>query len=1068
MVLGSPSASLANKLVFSSPGDDSQDDDDSQNEDTHSEYTSMGAEHGIGKKESMYVKIFEEMLMEILLGEGRLFVREELNCFMKYHRLPYHAKYLFCRLCLRKTDRWLRLSKLQYEGELGGLIPAAMDILCAHLPAEELVVKTEVEDPGIVIPDSEPSFQINAEPQVKPEPDIELETCAGALAQALFEAETAATSGADAQASQSTPPKDKAEPVRPPNHPTVKVEEHEVIDLTFDEDEDDPPPLAGPSRSPEVESTSSSSTTTPPTAEYSVFADDEEQASLSDLLDCLTLDELGDLAKQLHLKVGPKKRDVIIDNILRTSSTQGTLRFPMIGKGGKKLTQSTLPFGDASKGKLRQTMLPFKPQLDPRRTQLDHVRKMVMKKLGKCIRLNADVVALFRRANLVYFRSTQYTPELLTPALLSRSKKRVYAAYPYARTTDIWRSRAELLAYEEALRIEAEVDALLEFSEFKSNRGRGSTRDRSAMSMSMTPGPGCTVTPATPARAGKGKRMTAEEEPGEVEGTVREQNARKVVMIYEAVYPQWVALVGTKPDVEDGEAAERRKALQRFECGHILTRIVCKGAHALGLLKRHTEELALLDTLLAQTRWRRGRRGRWHERRALVLMHHLHGAAAGEPKEQRALDRRALAGVVAALEDADTHVVFRPMLERRLTRLERRLGVDGAERHVCTGGLEKADPVGVEGVRVYKKLVLDEEGRIVKQSEGDKKGALDRWVAVEHTQKPKEEPRPEKATGKSIWKGRDGEDVSVEMLALQHYEDRHGYQGFHCEGRIVTTLFGLLFWDIIFAPVPGAFETKYQAAPLDLAEDTFYYARQTLADARLAEIEAGRAADILERTHDAHKDVVCVGVRWDMFTKEQLVGIVKCLRPRVLSVICRLMCEDYAGRTGGVPDLIVWNEERCEAKFVEVKGPNDSLQENQKVWIDVLLQAGQPVEVCHVYEEGKPPKVIQRLLADAAKTPRKSKTGSGTRKRKQRDTDDEERVLESEDEGCEVDYSQLDRPEDEEEEETPVKKKPRRNPPRAASNLRETESPVARKVARLNSQPEMIPARPLRTRRPPA
>ena len=43
------------------------------------------------------------------------------------------------------------------------------------------------------------------------------------------------------------------------------------------------------------------------------------------------------------------------------------------------------------------------------------------------------------------------------------------------------------------------------------------------------------------------------------------------------------------------------------------------------------------------------------------------------------------------------------------------------------------------------------------------------------------------------------------------------------------------------------------------------------------------------------------------------------------------MCEDYAGRTGGVPDLIIWHEEEQWAKFVEVKGPGDSVQENQKV-----------------------------------------------------------------------------------------------------------------------------------------
>ncbi|EED77405.1 predicted protein, partial [Postia placenta Mad-698-R] len=77
-----------------------------------------------------------------------------------------------------------------------------------------------------------------------------------------------------------------------------------------------------------------------------------------------------------------------------------------------------------------------------------------------------------------------------------------------------------------------------------------------------------------------------------------------------------------------------------------------------------------------------------------------------------------------------------------------------------------------------------------------------------------------------------------------------------------------------------------------------------------------------------------------------------CLGGPALEVICRLLCEDYAGRVGGVPDLIIWNAEAKECKFIEVKGPGDKLQENQKasffVWIDVLLQAGIPVEVCHV------------------------------------------------------------------------------------------------------------------------
>ncbi len=69
---------------------------------------------------------------------------------------------------------------------------------------------------------------------------------------------------------------------------------------------------------------------------------------------------------------------------------------------------------------------------------------------------------------------------------------------------------------------------------------------------------------------------------------------------------------------------------------------------------------------------------------------------------------------------------------------------------------------------------------------------------------------------------------------------------FHSETRILTTIFGLLFWDIIFADVPGAFETKFQTAPLDIAEDSFYYARKELIQAWLRDIEDGKAAEIME------------------------------------------------------------------------------------------------------------------------------------------------------------------------------------------------------------------------------
>ena len=60
--------------------------------------------------------------------------------------------------------------------------------------------------------------------------------------------------------------------------------------------------------------------------------------------------------------------------------------------------------------------------------------------------------------------------------------------------------------------------------------------------------------------------------------------------------------------------------------------------------------------------------------------------------------------------------------------------------------------------------------------------------------------------------------------------------GMHCEGGVWATLFGLLFWSVLFADVPGVFRTPFQSAPLDMCADTFTDARRELVEGRLQEI----------------------------------------------------------------------------------------------------------------------------------------------------------------------------------------------------------------------------------------
>ena len=115
-----------------------------------------------------------------------------------------------------------------------------------------------------------------------------------------------------------------------------------------------------------------------------------------------------------------------------------------------------------------------------------------------------------------------------------------------------------------------------------------------------------------------------------------------------------------------------------------------------------------------------------------------------------------------------------------------------------------------------------------------------------------------------------------------------------------------------------------------------------------------------------------------------------------------------------------------------------------KVWIDVLLQAGTPVEVCHVSEKGDEPK---RKKGKAVKKEKTEKKAGQKRKR-------DDWLVESEDE--EVDYSQLDKHTEDEADEVASAPSPKKRRTRANANADEPASPTARKVARVSSQVEVV------------
>lgn len=71
----------------------------------------------------------------------------------------------------------------------------------------------------------------------------------------------------------------------------------------------------------------------------------------------------------------------------------------------------------------------------------------------------------------------------------------------------------------------------------------------------------------------------------------------------------------------------------------------------------------------------------------------------------------------------------------------------------------------------------------------------------------------------------------------------------------------------------------------------------------------------------------------------------------------------------------MWNPSTGRILFSEVKGPGDVLSETQRVWIDVFLASGVPVEVAKVVtQEG-----YDKLMEVKEKGKRKGKGGQGAK-----------------------------------------------------------------------------------------
>lgn len=189
--------------------------------------------------------------------------------------------------------------------------------------------------------------------------------------------------------------------------------------------------------------------------------------------------------------------------------------------------------------------------------------------------------------------------------------------------------------------------------------------------------------------------------------------------------------------------------------------------------------------------------------------------------------------------------------------------------------------------------------------------------------------------------------LGVEEAVRQHLMQEGG-QAHYVENTLFNSLFGLLCWEAIFAPVPGAFFNPFQAAPQDLHDSDFQQRRSALFERCLGRLDEGSHRQAILDCYVAKQGLQSPFVSWSMLSEELLEQALACLPAAALKQCFLRLLQDIRSNRAGMPDLIQFWPEQGRYRMVEVKGPGDRLQDNQLRWLAFCRQHGLPVAVCHV------------------------------------------------------------------------------------------------------------------------
>lgn len=189
--------------------------------------------------------------------------------------------------------------------------------------------------------------------------------------------------------------------------------------------------------------------------------------------------------------------------------------------------------------------------------------------------------------------------------------------------------------------------------------------------------------------------------------------------------------------------------------------------------------------------------------------------------------------------------------------------------------------------------------------------------------------------------------LGVELAVREHLSSSEA-PVHYVENTLITGLFGLLCWDAIFHPLPGAFFHPFHSAPVDLHSADFYQRRQQQFSDCLALLESDGYRQRIHHTWQHKQGIQTPFIHWAALSEELLDQALHCLPARHLKLWFQRLLTDLRSHRAGMPDLIQFYPQERRYRMIEVKGPGDRLQDNQRRWLAFCARHNMPVEVCYV------------------------------------------------------------------------------------------------------------------------